>query len=300
MNIVFFVGNDITSHLIVESAIPFLAKNGHRMHIALTRQIMRTEMPSDLAELYFFERTLLEECVYPFLETRPALQAGQPAKIRSFAMLARSYGNVTIANIDDVNDPVVIAYLRRHGITVGVSVRCYQKFGLDIIRYFQSASGGTRSVLLNLHPGLLPQYRGVFTFAHAMNRAEAVAGFTLHHINEQWDAGPIVDAIARPLDYSSSVLENMCSLYPLARGLVTAAIGNLTTSVRLRSRGQQEDSARYFTHLTTCELQELRSKGILLVDGEKIVELLVDAFTTSNGSERSELWEVLRAAMRGR
>ena len=297
MNITFFLGDDITSHFIAQSSIPLLAEHGHSVHIALTRQPPRREAPADLAKLFFFERTLLDEYVYPYLESLPASHVRPTAKLQSFDALAQSYGNVSVMKkVGNVNDPALISYLRRNNVTAGVSVRCYQKFGSAIIHYFEQASRNSRSIFVNLHPGLLPQYRGVFTFARAMSMAENEAGFTLHHINGEWDAGPIIDSIARPLDYSNSVLENMCSQYLVARDLLITSITNLAMNATPPSREQDQRRTRYFTHMTMRELAELRSKGIPRVDGEKIIELLVNAFTRSNSNESFELRDMLRAA----
>ncbi len=45
---------------------------------------------------------------------------------------------------------------------------------------------------LNLHPALLPKYRGRFSTVHALFNGEEYTGVTLHYMTEALDAGPII------------------------------------------------------------------------------------------------------------
>jgi UDP-4-amino-4-deoxy-L-arabinose formyltransferase/UDP-glucuronic acid dehydrogenase (UDP-4-keto-hexauronic acid decarboxylating) len=45
---------------------------------------------------------------------------------------------------------------------------------------------------LNIHPALLPKYRGRYSTAHAIFNGEKYAGVTAHWLNEKMDAGPII------------------------------------------------------------------------------------------------------------
>jgi methionyl-tRNA formyltransferase len=61
--------------------------------------------------------------------------------------------------------------------------------------------------VLNLHSGLLPNYRGVMTTFWAMLNGETTIGTTLHYINDaNIDAGDIVDTTTIKADSSRSYL----------------------------------------------------------------------------------------------
>lgn len=45
---------------------------------------------------------------------------------------------------------------------------------------------------LNIHPALLPKYRGRFSTAHAIFNGEEYGGATIHWMDEALDAGPII------------------------------------------------------------------------------------------------------------
>jgi formyltetrahydrofolate-dependent phosphoribosylglycinamide formyltransferase len=46
--------------------------------------------------------------------------------------------------------------------------------------------------ILNIHPSLLPKYKGTNTFSRILNNKEKVAGCTVHFVNEKLDSGKII------------------------------------------------------------------------------------------------------------
>ena len=46
--------------------------------------------------------------------------------------------------------------------------------------------------IINIHPSLLPKYKGLNTHRHAIENNEAVAGCTVHYVNENLDDGEII------------------------------------------------------------------------------------------------------------
>jgi methionyl-tRNA formyltransferase len=49
----------------------------------------------------------------------------------------------------------------------------------------------TRQGFLNVHPSLLPRYRGPYPFFWMLRQGDRRFGVTIHFMNEQWDAGDI-------------------------------------------------------------------------------------------------------------
>ena len=49
-----------------------------------------------------------------------------------------------------------------------------------------------RKNILNIHPSLLPKYRGLNTFERALNNKDKKTGCTVHYVNEKLDAGKII------------------------------------------------------------------------------------------------------------
>lgn len=74
---------------------------------------------------------------------------------------------------------------------------------------------------INLHPSLLPSYRGRASLNWAMINGEKDVGLTAHFIDEGVDTGDIIKQILLPvkeMDYIEDVLNNMYPLYAQITG----------------------------------------------------------------------------------
>jgi phosphoribosylglycinamide formyltransferase 1 len=83
-----------------------------------------------------------------------------------------------------------------------------------------------RDAMLNIHPSLLPAYRGLDTHARALADGVKLSGCTVHVVRPELDSGPIIAQAAVPvLDADSAeslaarVLEAEHRLYPHALAL---------------------------------------------------------------------------------
>ncbi len=84
-----------------------------------------------------------------------------------------------------------------------------------------------RERMLNIHPALLPSYRGLHTHERALADGVKIHGATVHFVSPEMDAGPIVVQAAVPVldsdtpdTLSARVLAQEHRIYPLALKLV--------------------------------------------------------------------------------
>ena len=49
--------------------------------------------------------------------------------------------------------------------------------------------------ILNIHPSLLPKYKGLNTHARALEANDAIAGCSVHLVTPELDGGPVIDQI---------------------------------------------------------------------------------------------------------
>ncbi|WP_300550831.1 phosphoribosylglycinamide formyltransferase [Roseovarius sp.] len=75
--------------------------------------------------------------------------------------------------------------------------------------------------MLNIHPSLLPKYRGLNTHARALEAGESEAGCTVHEVTAELDDGPILGQARVPIlgddtpeTLAARVLEQEHILYP--------------------------------------------------------------------------------------
>lgn len=82
---------------------------------------------------------------------------------------------------------------------------------------------GWEGKMLNIHPSLLPKYKGLDTHARAIEAGESEAGCTVHYVVPEMDAGPIILQVSVPIlpdDTPERLRERVLAqehiLYPLA------------------------------------------------------------------------------------
>ncbi len=117
-------------------------------------------------------------------------------------------------------DGVVVGVLREHG----VELVCLAGYMRLLSRVFIDAFPGR---ILNIHPSLLPAFPGMDAQKQALDRGVKIAGCTVHLVNEQMDAGPILLQAAVPVEtgdtvetLSARILREEHRLYPEAVRMV--------------------------------------------------------------------------------
>ena len=49
-----------------------------------------------------------------------------------------------------------------------------------------------KGTIINIHPSLLPKYKGLNTHQRALNNKEKYSGCTVHYVNSKLDSGKII------------------------------------------------------------------------------------------------------------
>lgn len=81
--------------------------------------------------------------------------------------------------------------------------------------------------MINIHPALLPSFKGLHTHERALEAGVKIHGATVHFVVPEVDSGPIIAQAAVPVldddtpdTLAARVLAAELRLYPLALGLV--------------------------------------------------------------------------------
>ena len=86
--------------------------------------------------------------------------------------------NTKISNYEKI----ILINLKRYKISL-ICLAGYMKILSNyLIRNFQKK-------IINVHPSLLPKYKGLNTFSRMLKKKEIKAGCTVHYINEKLDSG---------------------------------------------------------------------------------------------------------------
>lgn len=85
----------------------------------------------------------------------------------------------------------------------------------DFVRAFQGR-------MINVHPSLLPRYRGLNTHQRALDAGDEVHGVSIHFVTEDLDGGPVIaraEVPVRPEDTAETLAERVQTrehvLYPI-------------------------------------------------------------------------------------
>ncbi|MDZ7627557.1 MAG: phosphoribosylglycinamide formyltransferase [Parvularculaceae bacterium] len=88
-----------------------------------------------------------------------------------------------------------------------------------------------RGRLLNIHPSLLPAFKGLDVHAAMLNAGVKIAGCTVHYVSAEMDAGPIIGQAATPVlpgdtpeTLAARILKEEHRLYPECLRLVAEGL----------------------------------------------------------------------------
>jgi phosphoribosylglycinamide formyltransferase 1 len=140
--------------------------------------------------------------------------------------LAREAGVTAIA-IDHKSFPGRVDFdaeldrtLRRHDIELVACAGFMRILTTDFLRAWAGS-------IINIHPALLPLYKGLDTHARALADGVRVHGCTVHYVVPEIDSGPIIAQAAVPVlgddsaeSLAARVLEAEHRIYPMALALV--------------------------------------------------------------------------------
>ena len=79
----------------------------------------------------------------------------------------------------------ILRYLKKYKISF-ICLAGYMKIiSKNLLKYYQKQ-------IINIHPSLLPKFKGLNTFSRMIKNKEVKAGCTVHYVNEKLDAGSII------------------------------------------------------------------------------------------------------------
>lgn len=102
--------------------------------------------------------------------------------------------------------------------------------------------------MLNIHPSLLPAYRGLHTHRRALADRQTVHGCSVHSVTETLDAGPVIAQIAVPIEATDTETTLAARVLAQEHRLLPHVVGWFASG-RLRLVGAQPTlDGRTLTH----------------------------------------------------
>ena len=124
----------------------------------------------------------LDATIELVVSSRPdayGLKRAEAAGLQTLTLSKETYEDSFVA------DMVIATELKRYNVDYVVMAGYMRKVGVPILNIFPNR-------VLNLHPALLPSFRGAHAIQDAYEYGVKVAGVTVHLANADYDRGPII------------------------------------------------------------------------------------------------------------
>ncbi len=115
---------------------------------------------------------------------------------------------------DDEND--ILLYLKKNDIKLVCLAGFMKILSANFIKRFDG-------IILNIHPSLLPKYKGLDTHEKAIKNKDKISGCTVHFVNSKLDSGKIIlqkkvriSKKDTPKSLAKKILKQEHLLYPKA------------------------------------------------------------------------------------
>lgn len=137
-------------------------------------------------------------------------------RLKSIQHYAKKNG-IPIYHTQDINDDAGVAYLQSLTPDILLSAYFNQRIKATILSL-------PKQGCLNIHPSLLPAYRGVDPVFYAMLRSETNVGVTLHRLDEEFDTGNIIEQQPYSRELHRSLFYYYSQLFVIGSELATTQI----------------------------------------------------------------------------
>ena len=144
----------------------------------------------------------LDATIELVVSSRPdayGLKRAEAAGLQTLTLSKETYEDPFVA------DMVIATELKRYNVDYVVMAGYMRKVGVPILNTFLNR-------VLNLHPALLPSFRGAHAIQDAYEYGVKVTGVTVHLANADYDRGPII--AQRPVVVEEAIHQVEHQLYP--------------------------------------------------------------------------------------
>jgi len=249
MNITLLINRDLASHIALSRLLNLLSE--HRLSIFISEKVGPDHsLPQPLMDLAAHEKQLISSS-----HSFDSLASQANCQLQGFADLGGQVnGQEAVARIQATEPDVILSI--RFGMILREPVIAIPRYGV-----------------INLHSGVLPDYRGVMASFWAMVNGESQVGSTLHFIQDSGvDSGDILSIAKIPLNREQSYLLNVLNLYDAGCQQLAHAVQQLDAGADLSAQPQQ-GQAKYYSFPGDEQLAEFAALGYQLFDTAEIEQI---------------------------
>lgn len=150
--------------------------------------------------------------------TQPDRPSGRGRRLTSTPVKCAALDlQLPVLSVTNINDPACVDHLRAQQAAVGVVIAFGQKIGPVALA---AMPGGC----INLHPSLLPKYRGAAPIPWAIMSGESRTGVTVFKLIDRMDAGAILTTVETLIGKTETAAELTARLADLGYGAMKEAL----------------------------------------------------------------------------
>ena len=130
------------------------------------------------------------------------------------------------------HDKLVMKKLKELSVELVVMAGWMRIVGEEIINQFNNR-------LINIHPSLLPSFKGIDAIEQAMDKRVTITGCTVHYVQKEVDSGSIIIQAAVPLKEKDSIETLKNRIQDMEHIILPLAIAKVAVEIRTNFRDKK-------------------------------------------------------------
>ncbi len=239
MKIILCLNQDIHSVTALNLLFPHL-KN-HQVKIILSQKVGKVDnLPLELQNLRQFEQGDLLS-LFQKIDESKINNFEQSKKFFTFKQIAQFFQS-EISFYGNINSEIALNDFKEFAPDLIISIRFGQIFREQIISI-------PKHGIINLHSGILPNFRGIMPSFWAILNGESQIGTTLHYIeNTGIDTGSIIGFSYFTPNKNLSLVFNINKIYEGGCNLLVDNLDKILSGSKINSLQQSNLEGKYFSY----------------------------------------------------
>lgn len=121
-------------------------------------------------------------------------------------------------------EQAIIEQLRAHDVELIILAGYMRLIGSDLLHAFDGK-------IINIHPSLLPSFKGLHAIEQAMDVGVKVTGVTIHYVDEGMDTGPIIAQEAVKIEPSDTLQDVEANIHAVEHRLYPLTVNEIIRSI---------------------------------------------------------------------
>jgi methionyl-tRNA formyltransferase len=266
MKITFCINKDIHAYLFLEALFRLIVLEDEKLkNSVLGSTIFFTESVGNKVNNTYLDLLASYESVLPNY-----LEKYSSEKIY-FQKLQKNY-NVKFFRAQDFSKDQLSEELKNIESDLIISVRFGKIFNENMIKAAQCP-------IINIHSGILPDYKGILASFWSKKHNENEYGFTIHSIEDSGiDTGSIFQIKKLTHNPNKCLFRTVNELYPLAANSIKNLLTDYVLTKKLPESFKQEKIGNYFSKPLLEDFIEYEKLGLKIINKDYYEDLLEKHF----------------------